>query len=426
MANVTYVCGIRGSGKTTFCTNLAPNCEMRFADREDGELDYSFVDVCHGTQLYPHELTKDGDLRGYDFSEKKLYRELASIPDDATVCKISGDLVLHFTDKGDPDERMCGVRAAVDEARKHADYVVLDMYPQGPCREYEGVIALAVPSRDVEKRSKTVAWGQRTPFDHYSFASEFRRLMLSGGHVVPGEYEHRTYVWHNDRWEEPAGFVERRIQELQPWYQYFELFGIPVGPVSLIGEDKWVAIRSTLPENIEGLTMLDVGSNAGYNTYRAAECGVNVTASEFRSEYIEQFWALADMGQFSSDAVKRVRMIEGSIQSRPPDGYFDIVLMSAVHYHINRSDGEYRIASRRYGLPLLRNPLAVVLEDLLPKTGLLVLPTNEANVNHPVTKLPESGSRWVCKTLEAVGFSDIRVVQGVPQTPIVLARGGHA
>lgn len=212
----------------------------------------------------------------------------------------------------------------------------------------------------------------------------------------------------------------QRIQELAPWYHYLVIDGVPTGsPLGLNGQARWEAIRRVLPANLAGLRFLDVGANAGYNSFQAAEQGAIVTAIEGDPRYAAQF-RLALGSPERAHLGTPPLLVEDHVQKQPL-GDYDIALLGQVHYHLNRSGVPPYRQPRTAPLPHLNPPLAVVLEDLLQSTAMLVITTSEAHLRNP-QPLPEAHREWVASTLVALGAFGVEVCPGVSsEIPIIVA-----
>ena len=66
--------------------------------------------------------------------------------------------------------------------------------------------------------------------------------------------------------------IRQRIGALGDWFQNLDLKGIPTAPLHPLGDypaAKWRQISPALPQRLDGLSVLDVGCNAGFH---ALEC----------------------------------------------------------------------------------------------------------------------------------------------------------
>ena len=61
--------------------------------------------------------------------------------------------------------------------------------------------------------------------------------------------------------------IRRRVSELGEWFHNIDLDGVPTAPNHFLGDYpsfKWRMFESSLPADLSGKTVLDVGCNAGF------------------------------------------------------------------------------------------------------------------------------------------------------------------
>ena len=61
--------------------------------------------------------------------------------------------------------------------------------------------------------------------------------------------------------------IERRIQELGPWFHNLDLVGVRTAPEHFLGDypnNKWRSFAHALPGDLHGMSVLDIGCNAGF------------------------------------------------------------------------------------------------------------------------------------------------------------------
>lgn len=66
--------------------------------------------------------------------------------------------------------------------------------------------------------------------------------------------------------------IREQVERLGEWFQNLDLKGVPTAPHHFLGDypaAKWRQIATALPERFDGLSVLDVGCNAGFH---ALEC----------------------------------------------------------------------------------------------------------------------------------------------------------
>jgi MoaA/NifB/PqqE/SkfB family radical SAM enzyme/2-polyprenyl-3-methyl-5-hydroxy-6-metoxy-1,4-benzoquinol methylase len=426
---VIYLGAIRGTGKTMFATRLAPEIEVGFIPDPPMPIDFpwSASIVREGQPIWPGEWTEDGKARLHDFSHKNEYRDLIGIPHDARVARICGDGFMRLAGGLGAEERLALLREIQGALVEKYDFIVCDMYHQAPLIEGERAVFLAAPAAVIEWRSKSKCWGGRGPYNAEQFIEQARQFAQKE-HGAFKETPERvsTLWWHRDRWYPIKEAAKLIAADLGPWYHYAELAGVPVGPKhGLNGEDKWKALRAVLPQKLEGLRCLDVGANAGYNSFQLAMAGATVEACEADPRYRKQMQAIIEMGPYPIEATRRITVNPASIQTvQLSANQYDVAILSAVHYHINRTSAlPFRAPHGDYNIPLLRPPLAVVLEGLLYSTRLIVMPTNIDHNKRAKDPYPESEPAWLVDCLTKIGYKNAKINPGWKQCPIVTAEG---
>src|SRR4051812_28871990 len=61
--------------------------------------------------------------------------------------------------------------------------------------------------------------------------------------------------------------LQSRIQELGEWFHNLDLHGVPTAPNHFLGDFpaiKWKHVAGSIPEDLTGATVLDIGCNAGF------------------------------------------------------------------------------------------------------------------------------------------------------------------
>src|SRR4051795_11724773 len=95
--------------------------------------------------------------------------------------------------------------------------------------------------------------------------------------------------------------VPGAVAELGPWFHNLHLpDGRQTAPEHPLGDFpafKWREIASSLPEDLSGRTVLDIGCNAGFYSFALARQGARVVGIEPDERYLAQAtWARARFG----------------------------------------------------------------------------------------------------------------------------------
>ncbi len=127
----------------------------------------------------------------------------------------------------------------------------------------------------------------------------------------------------------------RRIRALAPWFHNLHLpDGRETAPDHPLGDFprvKWWELSSSIPEDLRGWRVLDVGCNAGFYSFALAARGAEVLAVDQDEHYLQQArWAAEQL-----DPEGRVRFEQLGVYelARRPER-FDLVLFLGVLYHL--------------------------------------------------------------------------------------------
>jgi tRNA (mo5U34)-methyltransferase len=126
--------------------------------------------------------------------------------------------------------------------------------------------------------------------------------------------------------------LERRVRELAPWFHDLDLNGVRTAPDHPLGDflqELWIQVEPAFPRDMRGMTVLDIGCNAGFYTLKLHARGARVTGIDHDERYIEQ-------ARFAAEVVG------ADIEYRHLDVYdvdrlgrrFDYVLCMGVLYHL--------------------------------------------------------------------------------------------
>jgi tRNA (mo5U34)-methyltransferase len=127
--------------------------------------------------------------------------------------------------------------------------------------------------------------------------------------------------------------VRRRIEELGPWFHNIELDGVPTAPNHFLGNYpyvKWRKFAHTLPADLTGKTVLDIGCNAGFYSIEMKRRGAaRVLGVDFDESYLAQARFAAEVEGAEIEFQKLSVYDVGALGER-----FDIVLFLGVLYHL--------------------------------------------------------------------------------------------
>jgi len=108
-------------------------------------------------------------------------------------------------------------------------------------------------------------------------------------------------------------------------------------------ENVWELVKDQVPQDLTGLKVLDIGSNAGWYSIRFCQMGADVTGIDICQDNINR----AEQGRFIADLMldgrqrKRIHFMNGDFldlneddKPLPKVGEFDIVWFFGVYYHL--------------------------------------------------------------------------------------------
>ena len=125
----------------------------------------------------------------------------------------------------------------------------------------------------------------------------------------------------------------RRIGELGDWFHNLDLHGVRTAPDHFLGDFpnvKWKHIARSIPDNLDGASVLDIGCNGGFYSIQMKRRGARrVLGIDVDDRYLSQGrFAAETLGldiEFEKRSVYDVDAIEGQ---------FDYVFFMGVFYHL--------------------------------------------------------------------------------------------
>ncbi len=86
--------------------------------------------------------------------------------------------------------------------------------------------------------------------------------------------------------------IQQKIDGFKPWFHNIHLPGgestAPNHPLGDFPAFKWKQLSVHLPEDMSGMTVLDIGCNAGFYSIECAKRGAKVTAVDIDNHYLNQ------------------------------------------------------------------------------------------------------------------------------------------
>src|SRR5215212_3488416 len=127
--------------------------------------------------------------------------------------------------------------------------------------------------------------------------------------------------------------IRRRVEELGQWFHNIDLAGVQTAPDHFLGDypqTKWQRFSSSIPEDLTGKSVLDVGCNGGFYSTEMKRRGADrVVAIDTDEKYLAQARFAAKVNEveieFRNLSVYQVAEIREK---------FDLVLFMGVLYHL--------------------------------------------------------------------------------------------
>lgn len=129
--------------------------------------------------------------------------------------------------------------------------------------------------------------------------------------------------------------TEAEIKQLAPWFHNIHLpDGNTTAPSHFLGDFpkfKWDKIKNSIPEDLEGWKVLDIGCNAGFYSIELAKRGAEVLAIDLDEHYLKQ--AKWTAKQFGLDDKIRFQQMQVYDLAHTEE-QFDLVWFMGVFYHL--------------------------------------------------------------------------------------------
>jgi tRNA (mo5U34)-methyltransferase len=127
--------------------------------------------------------------------------------------------------------------------------------------------------------------------------------------------------------------IQRRISELGNWFHNINLGGVQTAPHHFLGDypsAKWSVFASSIPADLSGKTVLDIGCNGGFYSIEMKRRGAKrVLAIDSDPAYLAQARFAAEVSGFEIDfRLLDVYQIASLRES------FDVVFFMGVLYHL--------------------------------------------------------------------------------------------
>ncbi len=129
--------------------------------------------------------------------------------------------------------------------------------------------------------------------------------------------------------------MNNEIKELAPWFHNIHLpDGTQTAPGHFLGDFpsfKWGNIKSSIPEDLNGWKVLDIGCNAGFYSIELAKRGADVLGIDLDDHYLKQArWTAQQFGLDDRITYKKMQVYDLA----HTEEQYDLVWFMGVFYHL--------------------------------------------------------------------------------------------
>jgi tRNA (mo5U34)-methyltransferase len=135
----------------------------------------------------------------------------------------------------------------------------------------------------------------------------------------------------NEQWT--PSMIESRARSLGTWFHNLHLGEVQTAPDHFLGDYptfKWRTFAHTIPDDLTGKSVLDIGCNAGFYSLEMARRGAErIVGIDSENKYLEQARFAADVEGFNIEFRKLSVYEVAQLKEQ-----FDWVLFMGVLYHL--------------------------------------------------------------------------------------------
>ena len=131
-------------------------------------------------------------------------------------------------------------------------------------------------------------------------------------------------------WTEAS--IRERVEALKPWFHNMDLRGVRTAPEHFLFDYpavKWARFAHTVPDDLRGRRVLDIGCNAGFYSMEMARRGASVLGIDHDERYLAQARFAAEVEGLDI-AFRLLSVYDVGLLGEK----FDIVLCLGVLYHL--------------------------------------------------------------------------------------------
>lgn len=128
---------------------------------------------------------------------------------------------------------------------------------------------------------------------------------------------------------------QEKIEALAPWFHNIHLpDGSQTAPDHFLGDFpsfKWKNIKNSIPQDLTGWKVLDIGCNAGFYSLELAKRGAEVLAIDLDEHYLKQArWVTVQFGLEDKINFEQLQVYDLAQRKET----FDLVWFMGVFYHL--------------------------------------------------------------------------------------------
>ena len=153
--------------------------------------------------------------------------------------------------------------------------------------------------------------------------------------------------------------LQQQVRQLGDWFHNLDLYGVATAPNHFLGDFpniKWKQIEHTLPRDLHGASVLDVGCNGGFYSIQMKRRGADrVLGVDVDERYLNQARFAAQTLELEIEFEQRSVYDVDRIEDQ-----FDYVLFMGVFYHLR-----YPLFALDKVIKKVRNPGCLVFQTML-------------------------------------------------------------
>ncbi len=135
----------------------------------------------------------------------------------------------------------------------------------------------------------------------------------------------------DDVWTQEA--IRHKVEKLGTWFHNIDLKGVQTAPHHFLGDYprlKWECFREAIPRDLTGMSVLDIGCNAGFYSFEMKKRGAaRVLGMDWDEDYLKQARFAAQVLDLNVEFQKLSVWQIAELREK-----FDLVIFMGVFYHL--------------------------------------------------------------------------------------------